>query len=88
MKFERITNIAVQTTELQQAKAFYTNILGFPNRINEPVFEGIDANPIRMFVQKDSKLSDIVMELMLDNLEEAKKNTGRQRLQPELFPPL
>ena len=73
MKFEMSTNIAVQTTAPEKAIAFYTKVLGFANRIHEPEFEGIDANPIRMFVQKDTNLSGVVMELMVDNLEEAKK---------------
>ncbi|MBK9249794.1 MAG: hypothetical protein IPM69_17230 [Ignavibacteria bacterium] len=66
------TNIAVSTTEPEKAIEFYSNVLGFANRITEPLFEGIDANPIRIFVQKDEQLTGVVMELFVDDLEEAK----------------
>lgn len=73
MEFKMSTNIAVQTSDPEKAINFYTNILGFKNRINEPDFAGIDASPLRMFVQKDNQVSGLVMELYVDNLEEAKK---------------
>ena len=72
MKFRMSTNIAVSTTKTEQAVEFYTNVLGFGNRIDEPSFGGIDANPIRMFVQEDEQVTGVVMELIVDNLEEAK----------------
>lgn len=67
------TNIAVQTTKPEEAIEFYTKILGFKDKINEPDFAGIDANPLRIFVQKDEQVSGLVMELFVENLEEAKK---------------
>lgn len=67
------TNIAVQTTEPDKAIEFYTEILGFRNRTEEPDFAGIDADPLRMFVQKDDQTSGLVMELFVDDLDEAKK---------------
>ncbi len=73
MKFEMSTNIAVQTTEPDKAIEFYTEILGFRNRTEEPDFAGIDADPLRMFVQKDDQTSGLVMELFVDDLDEAKK---------------
>ncbi len=73
MKFKMSTNIAVQTTEPEKAIEFYTKILGFRNRMDEPDFAGIDADPLRMFVQKDDQTSGLVMELFVDDLDEAKK---------------
>ena len=72
MKFEMSTNIAVQTTEPDKAIEFYTKILGFRNRTEEPDFAGIDADPLRMFVQKDDQTSGLVMELFVEDLNEAK----------------
>lgn len=73
MKFKMSTNIAVQTTEPEKAIEFYTKILGFRNRMDETDFAGIDADPLRMFVQKDDQTSGLVMELFVDDLDEAKK---------------
>ncbi len=73
MKFKISTNIAVQTTKPDEAIEFYTNVLGFRNRMAEPDFAGLDGNPLRMFVQKDEKVSGLVMELFVDDLEAAKR---------------
>lgn len=73
MKFKMSTNIAVQTTEPEKAIEFYTKILGFRNRTDESDFAGIDADPLRMFVQKDDQTSGLVLELFVDDLDEAKK---------------
>lgn len=73
MKFEMSTNIAVQTTEPDKAIRFYTKVLGFSNKINQPNFNGIDANPIRMFVQEDQQVAGLVLELFVEDLEAAKK---------------
>lgn len=48
-------------------------VLGFPNKINQPDFNGIDANPIRMFVQEDQQVAGLVMELFVEDLEAAKQ---------------
>ncbi len=73
MKFTMSTNIAVQTTEPEKAVKFYTGILGFGNRTDDPEFAGIDADPLRMFVQKDDRTSGLILELFTDDLEAAKK---------------
>lgn len=73
MKFIMSTNIAVQTTQPNEAVEFYTNVLGFKNRTDEPDFFGIDANPLRMFIQKDEQVSGLVMELFVEDLEQAKE---------------
>ena len=73
MKFKMSTNIAVQTNEPENAIEFYTNVLGFKDRTAEPDFDGLDANPLRMFVQKDEQVSGLVMELFVEDLEEARK---------------
>ena len=73
MKFELSKNVAVQTTEPDKAKEFYTKILGFKDRSNDPDFGGIDSGLLRIFVQDDKNVSGIVMELFVDDLEEAKK---------------
>lgn len=40
MIFEMSTNIAVQTTEPEKAVKFYTVILGFGERTDDPEFAG------------------------------------------------
>ena len=60
MKFKISTNIAVQTTNPDEAIEFYKNVLGFRDRIAEPDFAGLDANPLRVFVQRTIRFPDLL----------------------------
>lgn len=73
MKFELSNNAAVQTIQPEKAVKFYTQILGFKDRRDDPDFGGVDTGSLRIFVQEDKNVSGIVMELFVDDLEEAKK---------------
>lgn len=73
MEFQMSTNIAVQTNEPEKAIKFYTKVFGFKNRIDEPDYAGLEAEHLRMFVQKDNQVSGLVMELFVDDLNQAKK---------------
>src|SRR5690606_3686612 len=73
MKFRLSNNIAVGTIKQPEAKKFYTEVLGFKDRTDEPDFEGLESGPFRVFVQHDEEVPGVVMELFVEDLEEAKK---------------
>jgi catechol 2,3-dioxygenase-like lactoylglutathione lyase family enzyme len=74
MKFKMSPNIAVRTQgQFAQAVDFYTNVLGFRNRSTDPELGDLDANPINLLVLEDDEFRGPVMELFVDDLEEARK---------------
>ena len=72
MKFEMSPNIAVATTDPIKAIHFYTEVLGFKNTSGQSDFGDLDASPLRMFVQNDNEVQGVVMELFVDDLDEAR----------------
>jgi len=74
MKFKMSPNIAVRTQgQFAEAVDFYTNVLGFQNRSVDPELGDMDADPINLFVLEDDEIRGPVMELFVDDLEEARK---------------
>ncbi len=74
MKFKMSPNIAVRTQgQFSQAVDFYTNVLGFENRSTDPDLGDLDAAPINLFVLEDDEFRGPVMELFVDDLEEARR---------------
>jgi len=74
MKFRMSPNVAVRTQgQLAEAVNFYSNILGFQNRSDNPELGDLDASPINLFVLEDDEFRGPVMELFVDDLEEARK---------------
>jgi len=74
MKFKMSPNIAVRTQgQFAQAVDFYTNVLGFRNRSTDPELGDLEADPINLFVLEDDEFRGPVMELFVDDLEEARK---------------
>ena len=74
MKFRMSPNIAVRTqNQFSEAVDFYTNVFGFQNRSNDPELGDLDANPINLFVLEDDEFHGAVMELFVDDLEEARE---------------
>ena len=74
MKFKMSPNIDVRTQgQFAQAVDFYTNVLGFENRSSDPELGDLDASPMRLFVLEDDEFRGPVMELFVDDLEEARK---------------
>lgn len=74
MKFRMSPNIAVRTQgQFAEAVHFYTNVLGFQNRSNDPNLGDLDANLINLFILEDTEFRGPVMELFVDDLEEARK---------------
>ena len=74
MKFRMSPNIAVRTqNQFSEAVKFYTNVLGFQNRSDDPELGNLDANPINLLILEDDEVRGPVMELFVDDLEEARK---------------
>ena len=75
MIFKMSPNIAVRTRRLSEAVDFYTNVLGFKNRSDDPALADLDASPLNLFIIEDQEFRGPVLELFVDDLEKA-----RQRL--------
>jgi predicted enzyme related to lactoylglutathione lyase len=74
MKFRMSPNIAVRTQkQFSEAVDFYSRLLGFQNRSDDPELADLDANPINLFILEDDELRGPVMELFVDDLEEARE---------------
>jgi catechol 2,3-dioxygenase-like lactoylglutathione lyase family enzyme len=74
MKFKMSPNVAVRTQgQFAEAVDFYTNMLGFQNRSDDPELADLDAAPINLFVLEDDEFRGPVMELFVDNLEKARE---------------
>jgi len=73
MKTKMSPNIAVRTDKFQEAVDFYSRVFGFENRSNDPDLGDFDAHPLNMFVIKDLEMSGVVLELFVEDLEEARK---------------
>ena len=72
MKYRMSPNIAVRTKKLSEAVEFYTTVLGFKDRSNDPELADLDADPINLFVIEDDEFNGPVMELFVDDLEKAR----------------
>jgi catechol 2,3-dioxygenase-like lactoylglutathione lyase family enzyme len=72
MEFQMSPNVAVRTNRPNDAVNFYSHVLGFANRSNDPAIADHDANPLNLFVIEDDQVSGPVMELFVENLELAR----------------
>lgn len=74
MEFRMSPNVAVRTQgQIAEAVKFYSTVLGFQNRSDDPELGDLDASPINLFVLEDDEFRGPVMELFVDDLEEARK---------------
>ena len=74
MKFRMSPNVAVRTQgQFAEAVDFYTKVLGFQNRSTDPELGELDANPINLLVLEDEEIRGPVMELFVDDLDEARE---------------
>jgi predicted enzyme related to lactoylglutathione lyase len=74
MKFKMSKNIAVRPRgKFNQAVDFYTNVLGFKDRSSDPKLADLDAGPITLFVDEDDEFPGPILELFVDDLEQARK---------------
>lgn len=72
MQYKMSPNIAVRTQRFSAAVDFYTKVLGFVNRSNDPQLADLDAHPINLFIIEDDEFEGPVMELFVDDLENAR----------------
>lgn len=72
MRFRMSPNIAVRTADYSDAVTFYSQVLGFPDRSEEPDLADLDANPLNLFIIKDEEIFGPVMELFVEDLESAR----------------
>jgi len=73
MKFKMSPNVAVRTKKFSEAVDFYTKVLGFADRSNDPELADLEADPLNIFVIADDEVSGPVMELFVDDLEKARE---------------
>jgi catechol 2,3-dioxygenase-like lactoylglutathione lyase family enzyme len=71
MKFRMSPNVAVRTTHMAEAVDFYTNVLGFRNRSDDPRLADLDASPLTLYVDEDPEFRGPILELFVDDLEAA-----------------
>jgi len=65
-------NIALRTDKFPEAIDFYSRVLGFTDRSNDPELGDFDAKPLNMFVIEDSEFGGVILELFVENLEKAR----------------
>ena len=73
MKIRMSPNIAVRSAQFAAAVDFYGSILGFHTRSTEPGAAEFDAYPITIFVDDDAEFSGPILELFVDDVDEARK---------------
>jgi len=74
MKFRMSPNVAIRTqNQFSEAVNFYTQVLGFQNRSEDPNLGDLDASPINLFILEDDEIRGPVMELFVDDLEKARE---------------
>ena len=73
MEFRMSPNIAVRSDRFDEAVRFYTEVIGFKNRSQDPELADLDASPLNIFVIEDDELQGPVMELFVDDLEAARQ---------------
>jgi catechol 2,3-dioxygenase-like lactoylglutathione lyase family enzyme len=73
MKFRMSPNVAVRTDRFADAVDFYTNVIGFEDRSDDPELADLDASPLNLFVIEDDEFRGPVMELFVDDLEQARE---------------
>ena len=72
MNFKMSKNIAVRPKgNFNQAVDFYTRVLGFKNRSNDPKLANLDADPITLFIMEDDEFHGPILELFVNDLDQA-----------------
>ena len=78
MKVRMSPNVAVRTGNPNKAFEFYSKVLGFRHRPENETHVDLDADPLNLFIIEDDEISGPVMELFVDDLEEARKRLTEQ----------
>lgn len=74
MRFKMSPNVAVRTAHMSDAVNFYSAVLGFANRSDDPALADLDASPLNLFILEDEEIAGPVMELFVEDLEAAREN--------------
>ena len=74
MKFHMSPNVAVRTERVSEAIDFYSQVLGFADRSDDPDLGDLDASPLNLFIIEDQEIAGPVMELFVEDLEAAKEH--------------
>ena len=51
-------NIAVRTDLFSEAVRYYTGVLGFENRSQDPELADLDASPLNIFIIEDDEVRE------------------------------
>jgi catechol 2,3-dioxygenase-like lactoylglutathione lyase family enzyme len=62
----------VRTKRFADAVSFYSQVLGFADRSDDPNLADLDASPLNLFIIEDDEVSGPVMELFVEDLEQAR----------------
>ncbi len=73
MEYRMSPNIAIRTSQFSDAVNFYTKVIGFDNRSEDPELADLDANPLNIFIIEDDEFRGPVLELFVDDLEAARQ---------------
>jgi predicted enzyme related to lactoylglutathione lyase len=73
MGFRMSTNISVRTDQFEEAVRFYSEVIGFDVRKQGDTTADLDANPLTLFIDRDLELKGPVMELFVDDIEQARE---------------
>lgn len=73
MTFRMSPNIALRTAHFRRALDFYTTVLGFEDRSEDPSLADLDAQPWNLFIIADEEIRGPVLELFVDDLEAARE---------------
>ncbi len=66
-------NVAIRTSQFSEAVDFYTKVIVFDNRSEDPELADLDANPLNIFIIEDDESRGPVLELFVDDLEAARQ---------------
>ena len=73
MKFRMSPNVSIRTNQFAEAVRFYSQVIGFDIRTESDATADLDASPLSLFIDDDRELQGPVMELFVDDLEQAKQ---------------
>jgi predicted enzyme related to lactoylglutathione lyase len=78
MRFKMSPNVAVRTGALTKVVDFYSRVLGFQNRSQDPDLGDLDATPLNMYLIEDQEITGLVLELFVEDLEVAREELVRE----------
>lgn len=73
VRMQMSPNMAIRTANTKEAFVFYNRVMGFSHRSENQTHVDLDAHPLNLFIIEDQEFSGPVMEIFVDNLEEARE---------------